>query len=279
MLIPAEKNEYLEDMLIYCANDLHMYKLMDITIKTIDNIDNNTLLKLIEDNLKDNNPIAIFTDAFYCPWIKDFYMQHSIPHSFLIININYSDNIVHCVDSFITNDIIQITIEEATKHIEKIGIYCNNEKEKYTLLDVYSIINLEMGNNKTTQKEKILSFAEYVNNDSIVQKDHFSTNSYYNFIFGMKMVLNGRKNIIMLLNYLGDAEQHKRSLNIMENIKESVTKWETAINIIVKGLYTFRRKDFEKAANIIYELSSIEQKIAEQIQVEVQALEESQYDK
>jgi len=93
-------------------------------------------IKFLQDELQNIRPILICIDAYWLPWTRTYQMQHA-KHFVLAIGFDAEQQLIKCIDSFITKEICDLPGDHFEKGNAKlIKLIIEEDKNDFELYEI-----------------------------------------------------------------------------------------------------------------------------------------------
>jgi hypothetical protein len=222
-------------------------------------------IELLKTQLNEEKPVGIWIDSYYLPW-SEYYLEIFRKHCFLIIGINEEENILYCVDGYLSNKIETISINEVFEHHDNL-IYFEKKEAYIKKIDPSIVIKYVL---KSLSYEKALSnqssimkFRELISNSEITSKyiEDIDDVNKSELIFIISKIALARYHFADTLKHMNNICKTTIFNEVIQEAFEIHKEWEKVKNMMIKGIYTKSNRYFEKASKILYDLSIKEEGI------------------
>lgn len=227
-------------------------------------------LELANQELTNHNPLGMFVDAYWCPWVPSYQKQHN-HHSILITGIDQSNNIFFCRDTMFSKNIEVLPFK-----------YFNKSNEKMSLTFKKMNVENELWHSdwRDTIEKSLLSFYKQTNGGNIFHNmREFSKDilERVDLVFEEKDELlvplvirklseisNGRHNYSKLIYVLSDLYHDQDLLYFSQCLTEAHKRWKFIQVLMTKCILT---KDHTRLISIsehILDASQYEEQISKE---------------
>lgn len=238
-------------------------------IEYISNPTKEQLIKAVKANIEKNNPVAIISDTYYIPWYEPYYKKVSKLHSYLVTDIH--EKYMVCVDGYLADKPVKLSFEQLLLYTGVLVFKSVNPQKEATLHNILlQITNGLADNHKLDNCDCIRQFAADVKNITFLdsERELYNNLDNSNFMFGLKSIEFGRKNLGELFNYLAGTFRKDRDilLKIQSKIEKITEQWGLVIVFFVKGFYSSQTLYYmEKAAAQLLEIADSEEDVTRNI--------------
>lgn len=259
------KQETLEEL-------SYLQELFGIETKIIynENITKPALKNLIKNSIDNNNPVCLFLDTYYVPW-HNYFEQFHMPHSFLVNDYNDNSNCLICTDNYLCEDHAMLPYEKISFCTNIVIFNKLESKSCISIKDVLlQIINGLECCNKLKNSDSIREFSDDVRSISIYnkEKEMYQDLNSSQFLFGLKCIEYGRKNISDMFSYMSKEFLllEDKFIWLSQRLNFISEQWHLVIVFIIKGFYSNKISFYaEKAANLLIEIAENEEKVSHTI--------------
>lgn len=225
-------------------------------------------LNLLSKELSENRPVAIYIDAFFCPW-NLAYGKYHIDHVCLVINIDEQKKILKCIDPFSSDKIEYLYLDSHVKYIDKCCtiLLKNNTKAliDWKMVFLKSISRQFSMNNNIGSFKMMHKFAEDLSKYLNIEKELSGCEDIFAapIIIRLKQIQASRQNFADLIGYISEVN-HITQLEVFRNrfLKLS-DEWTTVRNLLVRAFMVPNSKNtILKISDKVIDISIDEEKLA-----------------
>lgn len=243
--------EYLSD----CIN-------VDVKPQFLDNA-KKIVYSVLEINI--GHPIGVYIDAYYCPWNAKYYLKHHMPHYFLISGIDRQRKLIYCIDGYLSQNIEVVAYDILVPYIQGLWIFSSKDNRIEPNLSVIClhIIELLKKSDLCLNCDPIRQFAEDIRfyKFSEAERLKYCDLSHSQFIFGLKLIQEGREKLSLLFADLFSKYKYENLQWISKSASYSSLKWKNILNSIVKSFYANDNKNNMDLYDVIIDVANEETKI------------------
>ena len=193
----------------------------------------------IIDYLKNNIPVKIRSDLFWCPW-NMAYQKYHFTHFFLIIGYVEKTDVFICYDPYINNKIIEVPFDDIKSGIKGISTF-NIKESAFSLSDLYDDvlddINCYIDKNSSLSLHNIFTFAndlkqhlDIANELTNYNKDLFAVPLLDN----IRIICINRYSYVHLLNYVYEKTMDAKFKNAASALYACANEWEKVRSKLIK---------------------------------------------
>lgn len=243
-------------------------KFVGISLEHIETREKDNLIMFIErisSYIDTQFPVGVGMDSYYLPWNPQYNILHR-RHYFLIIGLDLQENILYCLDSYLSNKIQKIPISLIYSTFDRLIFVNKISKEKsYSISNI--IENMKkclLNSGKKFSCDAIRCFSKDIMNTRFLvdQKatGHVLENS--NFLFRLTDVANSRYNFLQGLIYLKEKLSLDNLDDILENTYNVYKEWNTVKQILVKGYISGRvTESIKRASDLLKKIADNEENL------------------
>jgi len=232
------------------------------------------IIRIAEEELAQQRPLAIIMDYFWCPWVEEYYQKYhggagGLPHTCMIVGLE-GDNIV-CIDpTFAPTEQVLLPLD----HFEQgcgghMRVWLADEPAWPNWRDVLARSVAYLGEGEANAFYQIRLFADEMEKyvDISKEKEGFENKPGYSpIVFKLKLIGFGRKKAAMLLTELGNRHDVPTLLDFAAKLEECAAKWDRMSLSMMKALYTKKPAGpLANVVNAIREVASMEEQLAQDL--------------
>jgi len=229
-------------------------------------------LCFIREELRNNRPVILNTDTYWCPW-HEFYQRIRRPHCLIILGIDDESNILYCMDKFTQQakegpsemsfkdfssgyqSIMTISLGKPICEIDgrkiiREAVLCTKGQTNYDLFYALkkgdfckkAFLAFKLRQNKYSKPNcirEMMVFAQKISESSLENEKRLDLPLERNpLLMKLMLIANGRKKFGYLMKYL--AEEYKiESLTYFSNIMFIIASlWQDVLSHLYKYLKT-----------------------------------------
>ncbi|WP_010244000.1 BtrH N-terminal domain-containing protein [Acetivibrio cellulolyticus] len=222
------------------------------------------ILRVIKENLEQQRPVAVYIDAFWCPWHK-FYNKVHDDHFCLVIGIDSESNLT-CIDPGLY---IENTCTLPFDFFKNgFGYYMTFQVSTITeKLDYTSVLKASLERAITSKStENIRQFAEDIKfklNMTEEFKDFKAKSSWsVDLLKNLEQISGARENYAKFLGYISEKCKEPRLSNFSADLLELQTKWQM-VKVQLTKCYFMKsiEASIQSIYNLLYDISHIEEEL------------------
>ena len=226
------------------------------------NLEAKTALDFIKEELRNNRPVIINANTYWCPW-HDHYQKLSRSHSIIVLGIDNENGTLDCVDKYtwqsvhgpckmsfsdFLNGYQNLIIMNNGKPLARIdwrkiireAVLCMKSQADYDLIYYLKKGNLvertllalklaELKSKKTSCFDEMRLFAQKVDESSLEnEKQNGLSIERNSLLVSLMKLTHGRKKFADLLNYLGKAQKVEPLIHGARLMGNSTWQWGDA---------------------------------------------------
>jgi len=242
---------------------------LNVDIKPRADFSKDELICFIKKSIAENIPIGIFLDAYCIPWNKKCYQKFHMPHSFLVIDINDKEENILCIDGFLSTKTECLSFENLFIHTSVMIFNSIPPKETESFIKIIQqIINGLHENNKLDNCDSIRDFSLDIQRIIFTDEEKSIYRDLENsqFLFGLKSIEYGRKNLADMFFYMSNQFPNQReNLLLLQSKLNSISEqWKLVIVFFIKGFYSNQSSQYmNKAAELLSSIANNEENITQ----------------
>lgn len=283
-----EVNDLLDYNGLFTGEILHvpymLSKLVGISLSCIEvneKYRHSLLINKILFCINNKLPVGIGMDAYYLPWNPQRGILHRM-HYFLIVGVDYCNDIFYCMDSYLSNEVIKVPISIVIEKCTKLYVVNDVYKErKCDFNAVIEEISLCLSNSgKASSCDKIRMFSHDILDKKFPtdNKKKVTDIGKSNFLFRLTDVANSRYAFLNGLHFLQEKISNIDLSTELEIALGLYKNWEKTKNIIIKGYLSGKIiPSLESAAALINKIASEEELVFNRL-IDKKRLKDFEYD-
>jgi len=245
-----------------------------VKINIIKNADYQDILRVIREELKENRPVIIYMDTFWCPWYKSNYQEIHSVHYCLAIGIDDSNNLL-IADSQFANNGTTLPEYNFSKGYGEYMTFSLKEPESASMAWRKIIRNAV---DRIMSPAEDISIFEQMRNlgNDIRDKLDYATEIRGVEEYPLRAKLfqslynigRGRKQFSIALNYLGNLVNSHELLLLSDRVRLAGERWMSLFGIMGKSYYLQgddRDRILKRVVNKINEAALDEEDIAKNL--------------
>ena len=257
---------------IYPTYDyLHDFVGLHIDIKPRSEFTKSELINFIKKSIEENIPVGIFLDAYCIPWYNKFYQKVHMPHSFLVVDVNDKEKYLSCIDGFLSEKSVNLPFENLFIYTSVMTFKPILPKKNTSFNNIISqIINGLNDSGKLDNCDSIRLFSQdvqkiiFTEEEKTIYKDLDDSQ----FMFGLKSIEYGRKNIADMLYYISTQfpAYSENLISIQSKLNSISEQWKLVIVFFIKGFYSNQTSYYmNKAAELLLNIANNEENVAQSL--------------
>jgi len=242
---------------------------LNIEIRLRADFSKDELISFIKKSIAENIPIGIFLDAYCIPWNVKCYQKFHMPHSFLVIDINDKEEYILCVDGFLSTKTEQLSFENLFMYTSVMVFKSIPLKETVSFNKIIQqIINGLQENNKLDNCDSIRAFSLDIQRTIFTDEEKALYRDLENsqFLFGLKTIEYGRKNLADMFFYMSNQfiDQRENLLLLQSKLNSIAEQWKLVIVFLIKGFYSNQPFHYmNKAAELLLSIANNEENVTQ----------------
>lgn len=251
----------------YGRNKLYYFleKYCSLKITKKDNEHFDEFFQYLEKELKAGKPVAVRGDTFYCPWGLHYRLAYDDTHYFVIIGLDKQKNQLFCIDSYYTNKISTISIEEFKLFYKGYIVFTKIDQntklnwQEFIKESIDDVICNHIGMNTFNSMSV---FADEVQHSLNKKSEmNYTDIKLVAIVRRLYWISIGRIHYAEALKYIAIKNNVVELLSYCERMKEAAKMWDQIKNIVIKYLITDINKN-KVIAEKVRKVAKYEEKIA-----------------
>lgn len=220
--------------------------------------------------IKENNPVCIYMDAYWCPWYK-YYKQQHYRHYCLVVGFDLNKKVLFCMDPNFANRIWELDIAHIKKTCYEYRVIVEEKFEGYNLEKCNRAIflamkkMLERSDTRESGVENIRHFAKEIYKMSDISKEveGYKDIRMAPLVFQIGEIVSRRNNFSNGMKLYDNIFGLSYYYEIEKQVEKIIKKWKIISNGIIRALVMGKRKiDVDFMKNELLEIAEQEENIA-----------------
>lgn len=224
-------------------------------------------VNFIKESIESNFPVCVFLDTYWVPWHVKYYQKIHMPHSFLVTAVNDNAKYLLCIDGVLSNEVVKLPFKNLFLCTNIMTLKPVNPRINLSFYNIIlHIIDLLKNNDKLYNCDCIRIFSEDIRKISFSEdeKSVYEDLNISPFMFGLKSIEYGRKNIADMFAYMSGQfpSQSKNLLSLNLRIHFIAKQWEMVIVNFIKGFYSDQTSFYmNKTADLLLAIADHEESV------------------
>jgi len=242
---------------------------LKLNFKKLENIDE--ALSIINSQINLNEPVILFIDSFWCPW-NPAYKKYHITHYCLAVGIDKSQNVINCIDPYISKNIEKLPIAslaEGYRECITFSISRNTGSDSELLNLLLNTAEYNLGINRDSSAFNLMrNFADELVNKFDKEKEMYGY-SDVRFLPLVRKILeigNSRLNFSETLEYIANKYGFEEIRDFKNRMVQIWKKWRLIRTWLMKAFISDDTSfPIKNLSCLIYDVAGLEEKIAEEL--------------
>ena len=233
------------------------------------------IANIISNEIKDERPVAIFIDSYYCPWNEAYHKYH-FQHYCLVIGIDKENQQYLCRDTYITGDIVTLPFYELEQGFKECICFEMSEKSEISGIkmdlfkDIVRYAEKTQNSHKMTDRIRIFGRDIIENINTVYEEvDYYDNPKFSNLLVELSFISWAREKFADMFEYLKNNDMNDKFYNtLIPLVRSDATYWASLRGLLFKQIILRKSFNEEEFLGLVDRIAQSEDKILEIIATE-----------
>jgi hypothetical protein len=208
-----------------------------------DSIENDTMIKIVESELKESRPVILEFDWYYCPWNEKAARKYHVNHISLIVGYDSKNKTFHITDCYYKMQDIVLPVEYLEKLEKNIAVFkllpLIPEDNHWRGVLTKALDKIQNTKKQVNTFDMIRNFAGVIEqlddlNSEFAGYDEVLTSP---LLTTLSSISHNRNHFAEVLYYIGKEFKMESIYGLVKDMKSSALQWDIACSLLSMTKY------------------------------------------